>query len=219
MAIYNTSFIEKQSIIDLSLRLEMTKQGMNIEYEATFLNIDKDEMRAKLKAVGAELVRPEFMQKRVVFRLPRGHEIEGGWLRVRDEGDKITMSLKIVDGAQIENQKEICLKVDSFDEAVNMLEIIGCERKAFQESRRELWKLNDVEITIDEWPFLEPFVEVEGNSEELVKVVSEKLGFDYSQAYFGAVDGLYEKKYGVSKDRINNQTSEIRFDGENPFLN
>ena len=40
---------------------------MDIEYEATFENIDKDQMRAKLKQAGAELVKKEFEQKRVVF--------------------------------------------------------------------------------------------------------------------------------------------------------
>ncbi len=68
---------------------------MEIEYEATFTNISKEVIRQKLQDAGATLVKPEFLQKRSVFKLPTGHEIKGGWLRVRDEGDKITMSLKI----------------------------------------------------------------------------------------------------------------------------
>lgn len=192
---------------------------MEIEYEATFEKIDKDEIRAKLKDVGAELVRPEFMQKRMVFNLPTGHEKKGGWLRVRDEGDKITMSLKIVDGTSIQDQKELQINVDSFESGTAMLEAIGCERKAFQESKRELWKLDEVEITIDEWPFLEPYVEVEGKSEEDVKRTSELLGFDYSTALFDSVDGQYAVKYGISKDQINQRTPEILFDMENPFVN
>jgi adenylate cyclase class 2 len=65
---------------------------MNIEYEATFVDIDKKEVRNRLRKAGAELIRPEFLQKRVVFHLPKSHEIKGGWLRVRDEGERITMS-------------------------------------------------------------------------------------------------------------------------------
>lgn len=191
---------------------------MYTEFEATFTDINKDEIRARLKKVGAKLVRSEFLQKRVVFNLPKGHEIRGGWLRVRDEGDKITMSLKIVDGNKIENQKEIQLVVDNFEEAVKLLETLGADRKAYQESKRELWKIDNVEITIDEWPFLEPFVEVEGKSEEEVKSVSEKLGFDYSKAKFGAVDMLYAEKYGITEDRINNHTPEILFGANNPFI-
>ncbi len=191
---------------------------MYTEFEATFTNIDKDDIRNRLKNAGAKLIRPEFVQKRVVFNLPKGHEIPGGWLRVRDEGDKITMSLKIVNGDKIEDQKETQLTVNNFDEAAIILETIGCDKKAYQESKRELWKLDGVEITIDEWPFLEPFVEVEGKSEEEVKNVSEKLNFDYSKAKFCAVDVLYSEKYGISQDRINNHTPEILFNGENPFL-
>lgn len=190
---------------------------MKTEFEATFININKDEIRAKLKEVGAILKRPEFMQRRVVFRLPKGHEIDGGWLRVRDEGDKVTMSLKIINGEKIEDQKEACLKIDNFDEGVTILSSIGCEKKAYQESKRELWLIGDTEITIDEWPFLEPYVEVEGESEEVVKEVSNKLGFDYSKAYFCAVGKIYSLKYGISEDIINNQTPEILFDGKNPF--
>lgn len=192
---------------------------MQIEYEATFANVDKDDVRNKLKAVGAELVKPEFMQRRRNFNLPKGNEIEGGWLRVRNEGDKITMSLKVVNtNNNIEDQKEICLKIDNFDNAQDFLMAIGCSKKAYQESLRELWNVDGVEVCIDEWPYLEPYVEIEGDSEAAVKAVSEKLGFDYSKALFGAVDQQYEMKYGISKEIINDVIMEITFDGENPFL-
>lgn len=193
------------------------KNNMNIEYEATFANINKDDIRKKLAEAGTSLIRKEFLQKRAVFNLPKGNDIYGGWLRVRDEGDKITMSLKVVDGDQIYNQKEIQLIVDSFEEARKFLRSIGCEEKAYQENKRELWEMDGVEITIDEWPFLEPFVEVEGKSEEQVKAVSEKIGFDYAQAEFCSADTLYNKKYNVSINQVNNHTPKILFEMENPF--
>lgn len=192
---------------------------MNIEYEATFTDIDKDEIRGRLKKAEAILTKPDFLMKRIVFELPVGHEIPGGWLRVRDEGDKTTMSLKIVNGDRIEDQKEIYLKIDNFNEGVKFLEAIGAKSKAYQESRRELWVLDNVEITIDEWPYLEPYVEVEGKSEEEVRAVSEKLEFDYTQALFCSVDTLYNKKYGVPFDVINHKTSRITFSDPNPFEN
>jgi adenylate cyclase class IV len=66
------------------------------------------------------------------------------------------MSLKVVDGNRIEDQKGICLVVNDFKAGEEFLARIGCQRKSYQESRRELWRLNNVEVTIDEWPFLEP---------------------------------------------------------------
>ena len=191
---------------------------MKIEYEATFPNINKDEIRKRLKEAGAVLTQPEFLQKRATFNLPKGHEIKGDWLRVRDEGDKITMTLKVVDGDQIHNQKEITLKIENFEEAVKLLETIGCQKKSYQETKRELWMLDEVEIDIDEWPYLEPYVEIEGKSEEAVKNVSKKLGFDYSKALFCCVTTLYNLKYGIYEEVINNQIPEITFEGKNPFI-
>jgi len=78
---------------------------MIIEYEATFIDINKDEIRERLKKVNAKLIKPEFLQKRSVFDFPPGKEVKGGFIRVRDEGDKITLTLKIVDGNLITDQK------------------------------------------------------------------------------------------------------------------
>jgi adenylate cyclase class 2 len=191
---------------------------MDIEYEATFTNVDKDDVRSRLRQVGAALERSEFLQKRIVFSLPSGHEVRGAWARVRDEGDKITMSIKIVDGEAITDQKELCLTIDSFEQGRSLLNMLGCEEKAYQETKRELWMIDTVEVMIDEWPFLEPFVEIEGGSEEVVREVSEKLGFKWEAARFCAVGTLYAEKYGFSEDTINNGTSKIVFDMKNPFI-
>jgi hypothetical protein len=50
-----------------------------------------------------------------------------------------------------------------------------------------------------------------------VRVAAEKIGFDYAKALFCAADRLYQNKYGVSTEFINNEVPLIVFDGENPF--
>jgi len=191
---------------------------MEIEYEAVFTNIEPDAFRTVLADAGADLVRAEYMQKRSAFNLPDGVVTHKGWARVRDEGDKITMSVKSIEGEGIESQKESCVTVDSFKQAESLLTQLGCDKKAYQETKRELWMLDGVEVTIDTWPFLEPFVEVEGSSEAVVKAVAEKLGFEWATAKFCAVDTLYSEKYDISTDQINNHTPEILFDMANPFV-
>lgn len=191
---------------------------MDVEYEATFLDIDKDEIRKRLKDAGAELIKPDFLQKRVVFNPPKKIN-DHSWLRVRDEGDKITMSFKMVfDENKIESQKEIELVINNFKAGVDFLEATGCQRKSYQETKRELWKLDDLDVCIDEWPFLEPFVEIEGESEKEVRTVSEKLEFDYSKALFCATGLIYSKKYNIPVEIIDNEIKRIVFDMENPFL-
>lgn len=189
---------------------------MTIEYEAKFLNVDKHDIRTRLTKAGATLVRPEFLQRRIPFHLPPSARRKGSWLRVRDEGDKVTLTLKVQDGDKIEDQKEAEVVVSDFDTTVEILKGIGCEAKSYQETKRELWNLNGAEVTIDEWPFLEPFVEIEGSSEGEVTAAAEKLGFDYRQALFCAPGRLYQLKYGIPEDQINSMP-QIVFDGPNPF--
>lgn len=189
---------------------------MQIEYEATFLNINKDEIRERLKGAGAKLVKPEILQKRYAFDIPSGYDGHR-WARVRNEQNKITMSFKDINGDKIEDQKEINLVIDDFEKGAEFLEAIGCIKKSYQENKREIWELDGVEICIDEWPFVEPFVEVEGKSEQDVKIVSQKLGFDYSKAMFGATSKIIHNKYGISYDIIDH-IPKIVFDMENPFL-
>jgi adenylate cyclase class 2 len=162
--------------------------------------------------------KPETFYRRSVFFMPSGHEQAGGWVKVRDEGDRITLSLKIVENGSIEKQLEVMLVVDNYEKAKVLLAGLGCVEKAYQETRRELWKLGDVEITIDEWPYLEPYIEVEGPSEAAIKSVSEKLGFNFSDAIFGAADAIISQKYNIPEDIINNKISRICFNEPNPYL-
>lgn len=192
---------------------------MKTEYEATFLGIQKDELIAKLKSLGATLERPEYMQRRVTLELPEGKRVPGTWLRVRDEGDKVTLTLKSVDGKSIDGQKEILVAVSDLAGTVALLESIGCERKSYQESKRELWRLGDVEIFIDTWPFLEPYVEVEGPSEDTVKDAAARLGFDYEAAIFDTVNGIYKQKYGKTLDELDSDVlKSFTFEIRNPFI-
>lgn len=183
---------------------------MNIEFEATFLQVDKEDVRERLREAGAFLVHEEYLMKRSVFDPP--HHIDGGWLRVRQEYENITLSFKVVDGNKITDQKEVELVINSFEEGELFLTSIGATKKAYQETLRELWKLDDVDITIDTWPGLHPFVEVEGESEEVVKKVSEKIGFDYTDAEFCEVSLIYEKELGIPSDIMKDDMPLITFD-------
>ncbi|PIZ95757.1 MAG: hypothetical protein COX80_03435 [Candidatus Magasanikbacteria bacterium CG_4_10_14_0_2_um_filter_33_14] len=187
---------------------------MDIEFEATFIDIDLDIFRKKLKSVGAELINPERLMKRVVFDPPQ--DMAGAWLRVRDEGDKITMSIKQVTGNKIDEQKETELIIDNFEEGVKFLESIGGKKKSYQENKRESWLYREAKIEIDTWPGLESFVEVEAKSEKMVKSISEDLGLDFSKGLFGSVEIVYKIKLGIPPKVINDETPEITF--ENPPL-
>ncbi len=189
---------------------------MEIEYEAKFLNIDKDEVRTRLRAAGATLERPEFFQKRWVFDLPGDRHSLHTFMRVRDEGDIVTMTWKHFAGDNIDDQKEIEVIVDDFEKAVEILTQIGCIARSYQENRRELWKLDDVEFMIDTWPYFEPYIEVESTSENAVRDAAQKAGFDWNSALFCGVSKLFQMKYGEHMHM--RHVPRIAFDMPNPFV-
>ena len=190
---------------------------METEWEATFWPIEKDEIRKRLTDAGATLIYHERLMRRVNLFLPEGTRVDKGFARVRDEGDKITLSIKDMSGTKIEDQKESEIIVNDFENARNVLRALGCRDKNYQETRRELWRLSEVEITIDEWPFLKPLLEIEGESESRVRTVSEQLGFKWQDARFCSADRLYAEQHGIEERFINEGIPELTFGMENPF--
>ena len=181
---------------------------MNNEIEAQFLDIDREEMRKKLEGLGAQLIKPETLMKRTVF-----YTGEHSFARVRDEGDKIVMTYKnVADDNSILGTKEVNLVVNDYEKVVLFLRECGLEVKAKQETLREIWVLDEVEICIDTWPWIPTFIEIEGKSEEEVWQVAKKLGFDKSQAKFGSVDTTYQHYFGIETDVVNLYTPEITFE-------
>jgi adenylate cyclase class 2 len=193
---------------------------MAIEYEATYLNVDKKKFREKLKEIGAILIRSEYLQKRYSFNLESFGRNFWEWVRVRDEGDKITMAYKCIPvESSIEDQKEVELEISDMNLGVEFMKNLGARMTNYSENLRERWILNGVEIDIDTWPYLESYVEVEGKNKEEVMNVSKILDFDFNKAEFCGVGKIYEMKYGVHPDKISkNRVIQLTFDGINPFL-
>ena len=172
---------------------------MQTEIEAKFTDIDMDAMRAKLKELGATLVYPERLMKRINYDYKAGGN---AWIRVRDEGDKVTMTYKRVLDRTLHGTQEVNLVVDDFERAGELLDAIGMTGKALQETKREQWSLDGCEITLDTWPWIPSFLEVEGPSEEAVRSASSKLGMDWSNAMHGSVETVYQQHYDVTEEEI-----------------
>lgn len=171
---------------------------MQTEFEAKSIKINKDQIRTKLKALGAEVVFPEREFTRMTFDNPDLRS-KGAWVRLRDEGGgKMTLALKVVsDEKSIEGMKEVSFTVGDMESAALFVEELGFKRKGFEKNLREEWKLGDVVFDIDTWPLIDPYLEIEAESEATVKEYFEKLGLDYSKALFGSSDIVYRDVYGI----------------------
>ena len=169
---------------------------MKNEYEATFLQVDHAKLRERVKSLGGVLKKKRTLCSRLIFENDSTRS-NNAWVRLRDEGDKISLTLKQVSNQDsIDGTKEIEFDVSDLEMAKELLNSIGLEQKRYQQNYREEWSLDDVLIDMDEWPELEPYVEIEGNSKEDVRRVSEKLGFKWDDAVFGSVDKIYKDVKG-----------------------
>lgn len=179
---------------------------MNLEIEATFVEIDKPKLRAKLESLGAELIHPEILMRRIVFDTG-----PHSFARVRDEGDRIVLTYKCHHNDTLTGTEEINVEVSDYDNAIAIMKACGLRPKADEDSYRESWRLGNVEIDIDTWPWIPSYVEIEGDTPESVQDVATKLGFNMTDAIIGSVDEVYKLYYDITSDLINNELSEIKF--------
>jgi adenylate cyclase class 2 len=165
---------------------------MEPEYEARFLAIDVDAVRNKLHSRAASCTMPQTLMRRIVFK-NADIEARGGWLRLRDEGERTSLTYKQTTSATstIDSTLEAEVQVSDFSATRALLEAMGFTALRYQENYREEWKLDDVTFDLDTWPDLPTFLEVEGPDEEAVHTAAASLGLDLTQASYGSVDEVY----------------------------
>ena len=100
------------------------KKPMEIEFEAKFLDINRNELVNKMKALGAKLSQPNTIYKRCMYGLC---DVKRGYVRVRDEGNKTTLTAKIYKDSQFPQEYELDIKNDfengkAFLNALNLTE-------------------------------------------------------------------------------------------------
>lgn len=169
---------------------------MHTEYEIKVLNIDKKNIQKQLIALGFN--KPEYkFFKRYIYSLD-----DKSWLRLRTDGYITTLTLKkfIIDS--IDGVKETEIKVDNLESTNELLSGIGLKYSKYQENKRAVYLSNkypSVEIVIDEWPYIKPYMEIEADSEDTVKSMLEKLDIKYLDMTSAPTSEVY-KRAGLDLD-------------------
>lgn len=188
---------------------------MKPEIEAKFLGVNHEDIRNKLREIGAVRTKPMRLMKRAILDFPDRRLQEGehnSFVRVRDEGDTVTLTFKQFREHTVDGAHEIETIVESFEETVNIFLSVGLVVASFQESKRETWTYKGCEIVLDEWPWLKPYIEIEGESEEELQSITKLLGFKWGEAVFGGVMRAYRVEYPrTSPDDAIGKLAEVRF--------
>ena len=193
------------------------RPAMQKEIEAKFHFTDKAAMRRKLAEAGLSCTRPETLMRRCNVQFSQDFAAGKKWGRVRDEGDKITMTVKeIIDITQVDGTLETELVVQDFETACRFMTACGLYAMSLHENKRETWKASGVVATLDTWPDLDPILEIEADSVERIDAVCAALGLDRADAFYKPVDFIYGQKYNVAPEVVL-RLPEITFDNP-PYL-
>ncbi|MBC7459601.1 CYTH domain-containing protein [Candidatus Saccharibacteria bacterium] len=177
------------------------------ETELRVFNIDTTLMRQKLNALGA-VGMGTMNFKRAVLDV---HPVNPNkWIRVRTEGDLTTLAIKERISADANGTGEVEVVVGDFDETLALLKSLnGYEPRSIQESRREAYEIDGAEVSIDSWPRINDFMEIEAkdNSADTIYRVAELLGVPVDSLTAQSVEDFYTETLGIDI-----KTTSIRFD-------
>lgn len=127
-------------------------------------------------------------------------------LRIRRTENRNTLTYKkrIFDGAPVKRQIEYEAVFAADGQLTEIVENLGLECRLIYEKRRKTWRIDNVEIVLDELPF-GSFMEIEGSLTE-IRRIEMMIGAEDYEVEHGTYPSL-TGMYGVVKDGI----TEARF--------
>lgn len=131
------------------------------------------------------------------------------WIRLRKSNEKVELTVKHIlnkNKDKIQKVKEVEIEVSSLEEANLILESIGVVHRNYQEKIRYSYIYKNAEVEIDLWPGLEPYVEIECDSEDVINEIIDMLVFNDKRIVSLNTEELYREK-GIDILKI----SELKF--------
>jgi len=181
------------------MSLEIEKQFKTFDYN----NIKKIFKQKNINRVGG------FLFKLTSYKGTKNDQ----YIRIRDEGKKITFTIKQKTNNQYVTEYEVV--VDNYEMINKMLLQLGVQKNYDLHKYREIYitKNKKSEIIFDHYPGLPPYMEIESQSEsELNKMI--KL-LKLKEEKFTAAD-LYYELYGITQDR---KYDDLTFDNAKQKFN
>jgi adenylate cyclase class 2 len=173
------------------------------EVEVKILEIDPATLEKTLLKLGAKktfsgLVNVRYFDKNGEIKKKKDV------LRVRQFGadkdgkpEKVEVCYKT--NKHVENGYKVCdeyhLDGRDFDESVGFFENLGFEITCSYEKKRTVFKYKNLEVVIDEYPQIPPFIEIEGEDEVAIEKLIFDLGVAENERSSKSIGGLLKEKY------------------------
>ena len=153
---------------------------MNIEIETKVKVESLDELAVRLSDVGGQL-ECELSQVDTYFDDAEETLFASDCgLRLRRQiiGDSESIILTYKgprQEARFKSRQEIEIDVSDFEVAAELLAALGYEKSLVFEKRRQVWRLADCAVCLDELPLLGSFVEIEASGEHQIADALDKM--------------------------------------------
>ena len=135
------------------------------------------------------------------------------WIRLRQDGEIVEITIKYIYSNKanynIDEVKEIEIKTDNFEMANKLIEEMGYYRKKLAEKQRDSYSYQGMDIEIDEWPLLEPYIEIEGNNIDKIYELANLLGYSKEQTRVMNTEDVYLEK-GIDLSKYEEMTFKIQ---------
>tara|TARA_Y100000994_G_scaffold32260_1_gene22745 strand:- start:110 stop:754 length:645 start_codon:yes stop_codon:yes gene_type:complete len=184
---------------------------MGKEYEFQILDVNVPKMRKLLKEHNGKRVHKNTRMVRSVFK--RCNIEQNGYVRVRSENNKVTMTCKIYNNDKFPDEYEISLNED-FETGKKFLKSLNLQEVSYQETYREKWSLpmkGVNEITFDTWPGLPTFMEIDCTNITVMNKLKKIFNPDISKITYGATGKKYELYYGIPQKFADNSIPSMTF--------
>jgi adenylate cyclase class 2 len=142
---------------------------IEIEKKYRLTRKQRDEIAARLPAIGAERIGEEFEENTIYAS--DSLDARRSVLRLRRVGKSgiLTYKERFPTRSDIKHQQEDETQVDDPEAMASILDAIGFAPALVYEKRRETWHLGKSEIVMDELPF-GLFMEIEGEEADILDV-------------------------------------------------
>lgn len=163
------------------------------EIEAKFYVRDVERIRKSLASLDAQLAQPRVLEMNLRFDLPDASlRNEGRVLRLRrDTEARFTYKGGNKNTRSVLSREEIEFVVGDFEKAKKFLEALGYQQIFYYEKYRTTYELGKTLIMLDELPY-GPFVEIEGETEETIHALSEKLDLNWEATIERSYSELFD---------------------------
>ncbi len=181
--------------------LRFNIMNAHAEVEIRFLDIDKEALIEKLRVLGAEDKGEQMLRQTIFYNLAENWRENNRFVRLRSDANGIEMTYKSHTKAgntegDLLSVIDISTPISDMEKMEVLLEHVGLTAYRHEEKKRHTFILDDVTIDIDSWPQIPAYVELEADSEEVLRTVAEKLGFSWDDIFWDNAAKVMEK-YGI----------------------